>query len=208
MAGKQLRPGEADSRDIRRDERAAVNKALRSVGKVRTVLDVACGNGRWSDVLARGRGRSLVDLDISAVALEAARQSKNGTNIRGYVRGDAGTLPFSPQSFDLVVCLEFLCHVRGPGRLRALREMRRVSRRWVLVEYQHREGLKFAWQRVRRRMGLEARFPRNHLSREQIDVELRRAGLGIKHIFPVGGAFSRRWIIVAEAPSPAWLAHN
>ncbi|HYC56599.1 MAG TPA: class I SAM-dependent methyltransferase [Candidatus Binatia bacterium] len=206
MAGKQLKPGEADSRDIRRDERVAVTKALRSLGKVRTVLDVACGNGRWSEVLARGRGRTIVNLDISAVALEAARQSKNGTAIRGFVRGDAGTLPFNTQGFDAVVCLEFLCHVRGAGRLRALREMRRVSRRWVVVEYQHREGMGFAWQRIRRRMGLQARFPRNHLSREQIDVELRRAGLGIKRVIPVGGAFSKRWIIVAEAPSAAWLS--
>lgn len=207
MAASRPRPGEGTHRSITRDERVAVGDALKATGKVRAILDVASGNGRWTDALARKRGASIVQLDLSGESLAAARGAdKRDRPGHGYVRGDAGALPFRPQIFDLVVCLEFLPYIRrSGGRIRALKEMRRVSRRWVVVEYRHRHGLRFAWQRLRHRLGLEARFPRNHLSYEQIDEELRRAGLGLRQVFPVGGRNSRSWVILAEAPSPDWM---
>lgn len=161
-------------------------------------------------MLAEKRGASIVHLDIAGESLARAREAaKQDQTIHGYVRGDAGALPFRPQVFDLIVCLEFLPYIRrSGGRVRALKEMRRVSRRWVVVEYRHREGLRFAWQRVRHRLGLEARFPRNHLSYEQIDEELRRAGLGLRQVFPVGGRTSRSWVILAEAPSADWMKEH
>jgi len=207
MASSKQRPGEGSERSIARDQRAAVERALKTAGKVQAILDVASGNGRWTDSLAKKRGASIVQLDLSGESLAAARgAAKRDKPVRGYVRGDAGALPFRPQAFDLVVCLEFLPYIRrSGGRIRALKEMRRVSRRWVVVEYRHRQGLRFAWQRLRHRLGLEARFPVNHLSFEQIDGELRRAGLGVRELFKVGGRTSRSCVILAEAPSPDWL---
>jgi len=96
-------------------------------------------------------------------------------------------------------------YVRRSGRLRALREMRRVTGRWVVVQYAHREGLGLAWQRLRRRVGLPAHFPRNHLSYDEVQGELRRAGLGVRGVARVGGRFSTSWVVLAEAPSPDWM---
>jgi len=75
----------------------------------------------------------------------------------------------------------------------------------VIVQYAHTEGLGFFWQKMRKRMGLEAHFPRNHLSSAEIESEFRRVGLGIRGFARVGGWFSRSWIVLAEAPSPDWL---
>ncbi len=210
MTVSRQRPGEGTQRSTTRSERLAVTEALKVVGRVGAVLDVASGNGRWTELLTRKRRSSIIHFDMSAELLAAARgAAKQGRPIHGYVRGDAGALPFRTQIFDLVVCLEFLPYVRrSGGRIRALAEMRRVSRRWVVVEYRHRQGLHLAWQRLRLRLGLEARFPRNHFSYEQIDDELRRAGLGLRQVFPVGGLTSRSWVILAEAPSPDWMTGN
>lgn len=205
MAGSEQRPGEGNDRSIARSERAAVQRALDATGKARAILDVASGNGRWAESLTRSNGAALVHFDLSAESLSAARGAHQKPN-HGFVRGDAGALPFRPQVFDLVVCLEFLPYIsRSGGRVRALKEMRRVSRRWVVVQYSHRQGLRFAWQRLRARLGMEAKFPRSHLSYDQIDDELRLAGLGLRHVFRIGGPNSRSCVVVAEAPSPDWM---
>jgi len=203
-----LRPGEGQNRDIGRDERRAVEKALRATGDVRSVLDVGAGNGRWLSLVATKRPSLTVALDLSRDGLTHARSEtgpQDSPNRVALVCGDAGALPLPTQFFDLVLCLEFMPYVRRSGRLRALREMRRVSGRWVIVQYAHTEGLGFFWQKMRKRMGLEAHFPRNHLSSAEIESEFRRVGLGIRGFARVGGWFSRSWIVLAEAPSPDWL---
>ena len=75
----------------------------------------------------------------------------------------------------------------------------------ALADPAHTEGFAFSWQKMRQRLGLEARFPRNHLSSAEIEGEFRRVGLGIRGFARVGGMFSRSWIVLAEAPSPDWL---
>lgn len=175
------------------------------------MLDVATGNGRWLPLLAGKKTKQILGLDLSRENLEAARQAGQALpdpECVDFVRGDAGALPFPAQSFDLVICLQLMPYVRRSGRLRALREMRRVTGRWVIVQYAHTEGLAFAWQKLRRYLGLEARFPRNHLSSDQIVGEFRRVGLGVRGFARVGGAFSRTWVVLAEAPSPDWLQED
>lgn len=203
-----MRPGEGQNRAIGRDELRAVEKALGATGEVRSILDVCAGNGRWLPVLASKKAALAVAVDIARSAVADARDSAGAEAAPGRLGlacADAGALPFPAQSFDLVVCLEFMPYVRRSGRLRALREMRRVSGRWVVVQYSHTEGLSFLWQKIRLKLGLEGRFPRNHLSSAEIEAEFRRVGLGIRGFARVGGAFSRSWIVLAEAPSPDWL---
>ncbi len=203
-----MRPGEGQNREIGRDELRAVEKALRATGEIRSILDVCVGNGRWLPVLASKKASLTVAVDISRSALAETRSGVGpdaAPERLAFLCADAGALPLPPQSFDLVVCLEFMPYVRRSGRLRALREMRRVSGRWVVVQYAHTEGFAFLWQKIRRKLGLEARFPRNHLSSAEIEAEFRRVGLGIRGFARVGGAFSRSWIVLAEAPSPDWL---
>ena len=203
-----MRPGGGENRDIGRNERLAVEKALSATGEVRSILDVGAGNGRWLPALAAKKATLVIALDVSREGLAEARSvagPEASPQRAALICGDAGALPFPSQSFDLVVCLELMPYVRRTGRLRALREMRRVSSHWVIVQYAHTEGLGFAWQRLRKRLGLETRFPRNHLSGGEVEAEFRRAGLGVRGFARVGGMLSRSWIVLAEAPSPDWM---
>ena len=202
-----MRPGEGEKRDIDRDERRAVEKALRAAGDVRTILDLGSGNGRWYPALAARKPAHIIAIDVSRAELANARSAAGpeSSDLFSVVCGDCGALPLRSQSVDLVVCLELMPYVKRSGRLRGLREMRRVSARWVVVQYCHTEGLGFLWQRIRQWLGLKGRFPRNHLSSAEIEAEFRRAGLGIRGFARVGGLWSRSWIVLAEAPSPDWM---
>jgi methionine biosynthesis protein MetW len=85
-------------------------------------LDVGCGTGNSYAVELHRRGISYVGVDVSAQAVAHARAS----GLSAQVIDDAGQLPFSDDSFDLVVCVEVFEHLFGPHQ--AAREIRRVLR--------------------------------------------------------------------------------
>ncbi len=69
-------------------------------GEIQAVLDLACGAGRHSKALCERWW--TVGLDLSAALLRVARRD---TPDAPYVRADMRELPFSAESFDLVVNL-------------------------------------------------------------------------------------------------------
>jgi ubiquinone/menaquinone biosynthesis C-methylase UbiE len=73
-----------------------------------------------------------VGADTSDDALREASRRAPGVSFQF---GDVLDLPFPDRSFDLVVCTEVLEHVEDPAA--ALRELRRVARRAVLVTVPH-----------------------------------------------------------------------
>jgi ubiquinone/menaquinone biosynthesis C-methylase UbiE len=60
------------------------------------------------------------------------------------VRCDGEALPFKENVFDCVACIRFLHHhMPDEVRVRILREMRRVSRKWLIVQSQRLRFLGF-----------------------------------------------------------------
>ena len=104
-------------------------------------------------------------------------------------------------SMDCVMSIRFMFHVDPESRVRILREMGRVSRRWVIVDYRHRYSLRYANRRLLRAIGLTRR-PFERVSREQLEHEFRAAGLSIHKVIPVWRVFSDKWIVVGESASP------
>jgi SAM-dependent methyltransferase len=103
-------------------ERAAA--AVRFDG-ARRVLDVACGTGEFTSLVAdrlRGDG-FVIGLDNSASAMERAVR-ENGCARAVYMLGDVLGLPFDDGAFDLVCCIAALHFVPEP--IGVLREMVRV----------------------------------------------------------------------------------
>lgn len=84
----------------------ATASLLGLVGDVgqRTVVDLACGNGRVTRELAR-RGAVVVGVDVSSRLLQHARDSEaaHPLGVR-YVHGDAATSLPADGSVDVVVC--------------------------------------------------------------------------------------------------------
>jgi ubiquinone/menaquinone biosynthesis C-methylase UbiE len=99
----------------------------------RRILEVGCGEGFvLATLAARLPGSRLDGLELDETALGEARRRCPAAAL---VRGDACALPFRAESFDLVVCLEVLEHLPEP--VRALRELRRVTRAGCLLSVPH-----------------------------------------------------------------------
>jgi SAM-dependent methyltransferase len=97
------------------------------------ILEVGCGEGIVIEYLAgRVPGARFDGVELDGDALARGRRRCPQTAL---LQADAYDLPFARDSYDLVLCLEVLEHLREPGR--ALRELRRVARGGCLLSVPH-----------------------------------------------------------------------
>jgi SAM-dependent methyltransferase len=80
------------------------------------VLDVACGVGYGSQILAERGAASVVGVDISQEAVDIARTRFAHPNVE-YRVGDARKLEFLRQRFDVAISFETIEHLADPKAL-------------------------------------------------------------------------------------------
>jgi len=133
-------------------ERKAVLDLAGSVDGL-DVLDVGCGDGAYAVPLAL-RGAHVTGLDASLSSLRAAaRRAQDSAAPVALVAGDALTLPFDSEAFDLAIVVTALCFVPSPQQ--ALTEFARVLRPGgrLIVGELGRWSAWAAWRRVRGLLG-------------------------------------------------------
>jgi len=113
------------------EEKARVLSELIPPG-TRRVLDLACGNGLITHLLARDR--EIFGLDWSLAALRHVQVPR--------VCASATALPLRPGAFDLVLCSELLEHLDDADRDAAVREMARLGPRYLLLSVPNEENLR------------------------------------------------------------------
>ena len=123
------------------------------VGK--RVLEIACGRGGFSCVLA-SRGAAMFGADFSGAALNIARQRNAGGKAApvAFAQADAQQLPYPDESFDIVVSCETIEHLPDPAE--GVREMARVCRTNGLLylttpNYLNAMGLYYLYASLRKR---------------------------------------------------------
>ena len=94
------------------------------IGPDTEILDVGAGNGTITCRLAE-RTQHIVGVDFSRNLL------RRSPLVGQMVQGDAASLPFADDRFDVVVESNLLHHVSDP--VAVLREMRRVTRRHIVL---------------------------------------------------------------------------
>lgn len=108
-----------------------------------TVLDLACGAGRYLKRLSAAGAARVVGLDLTPAMLVRARAFSSRL-----VRGDMIALPLVDSSFDFVLCGLAVGHVAGLGSF--LSEIVRVLRPGGTVVYSdlHPEAAGAGWSRT------------------------------------------------------------
>ncbi len=177
---------------IDRREKEAVLSALGPIEEGRRVLEVACGTGRFTTMLA-DQGADIVGLDISREMLEQGRQNAAEAGLSDtveFVRGDASRLPFPDDHFDTVVAMRFFHLMDDPVPF--ARELRRVSADQVFFDTFNSRSLRTLYTRL---LPMGSRL---YSERQVVDM-LRAADLtlaGEEHDFVLPYGFYR------ELPGP------
>jgi ubiquinone/menaquinone biosynthesis C-methylase UbiE len=128
------------------------------------LLDVGCGNGYFT--LPFSRICKSVGIDFSQTML-----SQNPVSQK--IRMDAGHLCFSDMAFDVVFCHALLHHVEDMDGV--LREMRRVSRKYVVVLEPNRNNpLMFLFSALvaeeRKALSFSLEYLKNRMEQNQLKV--------------------------------------
>lgn len=83
---------------VRREELQILASALRKTLKDRKILEIACGTGYWTQVLAKA-ARSIVAIDVAQEMLEIAKRKDYECPV-SFCKEDAYTLAFKKGAFD------------------------------------------------------------------------------------------------------------
>jgi len=93
------------------------DKLMEIVGEVKgkKVLDVGAGTGRITAELTKN-GAQVTALDVSEKMLEVLKTKVKNRKLLECVVGDAESLPFADNSFDVVVAAFLIVHLKDPTR--------------------------------------------------------------------------------------------
>ncbi len=97
--------------------------------KGQTLLDIGCGTGHFS-FWFHSLGLKVTGIDLSLEMLKVAKSKLKNKEIK-FFRGNASLLPFSDDSFDLVVLITTLEFASNPGQI--LSEAFRVCRSRIFL---------------------------------------------------------------------------
>ena len=174
-------------------ERRVIRKAVSMTGLTSgRVLDCPCGAGRLSPLL-RDIGAPLISADYSPTML-GVFQTERGTPC--FV-GDAFNLPFEDQTFDLVFSARLSHHI-GDDELRRnyVREILRISRKWVIMTIFDTRSLKNRLRQLR--STFSKKRPKSTLTREQVAELAAAAGYTLRGALPLSRLASGHIFYVLE----------
>ena len=159
-------------------EMRTVAELLDRARPLSSVLDLPCGHGRFAELLGQ-RTERLIQGDLAAAML---RRREGGS--REAVQGSLLELPLRDGAIELAFCFRVLHHFPEPElRARAIAELGRVSRRWVLTSYYDAGSFPVLRDRLR---GRERTL--TSCSSADFDKEAAAAGLRV-----VARRYRRRW---------------
>ena len=114
----------------------------------KNVLEVSCGHGGGASYLARTlQPQRYTALDLNPAGIRFCRQRHlvDGLN---FVQGDAGHLPFEPETFDAVINVEAShCYPDFPRFLAEVARVLRPGGHFLYADFRFADGLA-AWEKA------------------------------------------------------------
>ena len=132
-----------------RRECSLLDRLLESQGHCRTLLDLPCGGGRVSPPLARHTDL-LIESDIGIGQVRYAREHGRVPTQQIWMTASGFEIPLRDAAVDGTVCVRLNHHLPAAvERERLVRELLRVSRRFVIMTFFDFASLKNRLRRVR-----------------------------------------------------------
>jgi ubiquinone/menaquinone biosynthesis C-methylase UbiE len=179
----------------KRTLRQVVRRAVAGIASP-AVLDAPCGTGRITEILLE-EGLTVVGGDISPAMIAVAQQKcKRFGAAVSWRQVDLERLDIPDNSFDLVTCIRLFHHLETPDREAILRQLARVSRRYVLVNVAYSAAIYRMRRKLKLALGLET--SRTSSTKEEILREASAAGLRLHSMTGIAPILSEDMILLFE----------
>jgi len=173
-----------------------ISKLIRLTETRGVALDIPCGTGRLSHLILRS-GYKWIGGDISLEMMTESRKRMDGFEDSFWnIRLDAEAMAFKDNSIDCVLSIRFIYHIPVEIRYRMLREMKRVTKKWLIIDYNYPNRFK----KMARRIGsLFGEGPtKKRISLQEISKELRENGFRIHKAVPASRFFSDNVLLLCH----------
>lgn len=135
------------TRRLDKFEKAFARRLCQMVGSEGHIVDVPCGSGRFFDIFSKAK--SLTMIDYSAGMLKTVEERYGiAENVR-MIQADIASLPLDDNSADLCFCMRLFHHMKDDQtRSGALKELARVSKKYVALSFYNKNCLRFYWRKT------------------------------------------------------------
>ena len=163
----------ARGRRLNRIDKAFARKLCAMVGSNAHIVDVPCGSGRFFEIFSKVAKLTMVDYSPSM--LKVVREKYVIPESVSIVQGDIAMLPLSDNSADLCFSMRFFHHLDNEEiALKVLKELARVSRKYVAFSFYNRNCVRYYRRKLRRK-----NITGYYFSFHEIVKLARQAGLAI-----------------------------
>jgi SAM-dependent methyltransferase/uncharacterized protein YbaR (Trm112 family) len=179
-----------------RRENQLLDQLLESQGRCRTLLDLPCGGGRVSTPLARHTDL-LIEADIGLGQVRYARDNGRVPTKQIWMTASGFEIPLHDAAVDGTVCVRLNHHLpTAVERERLVRELLRVSRRFVIMTFFDFHSLK---NRLRRLRGKRPKFTMQVDELQELAQSCGAALVTCPALFVIGSG--HRYALMVKQPA-------
>jgi len=163
---------------LNRLEKDFARRVFELVGSDSHIVDVPCGSGRFFEIFSKARQLTMVDYSVNMLKVCKERFGALG-NVR-LIEADISSLPLPDNSADLCFCMRLFHHMESnPVRLDALKELARVSKKYVALSFYNKNCWRFYRKKI---LGKQQR--NNHIAFGRLLELAKQTGLELVERFP------------------------
>lgn len=161
-----------------RRERRIMARWFERMGRLESAIDLPCGFGRYYGWL-RSQARQVIEADYSRDMVKAALTRGGDAPPAGF-RCYGHEIPLRDRAVDLAFSMRLNHHLVDPDVRRAhLRELCRVSNRWVVFSFFDHASVKNLLRRARTSIGLTRKPPKSTLRRAEVRALVEQCGFRV-----------------------------
>ena len=180
------------TKKLDRFEKAFAQRLFDMVGSGSHIVDIPCGNGRFYHIFSKAKKLSMADYSTNMLK---ATEERFGTseNVK-LLQADISAIPLNDGSADLCFCMRLFHHMKNDEvRLAALKELARVSKKYVALSFYNKNCSKYYWRKT-----LGKKIRGNYITFAHIITLANGVGLVPVERFPKLNLFERQCLVLFQ----------
>lgn len=102
----------------------------KKMGKVKTILDVGCGNGSFMKIINKNGDYKATGIDLYKPHIQTARRTKSFERL---ISADIRKIEFEEKSFDLVISSQVVEHLEKKEAKILIKKMEKIAKKKIIV---------------------------------------------------------------------------